>query len=171
MNTATNMPEELTAEDLSDYQDLIAQTFGQGGTLADLNGISDEQCEALYTLGYSLYERGKYSEALKVLGYLVTMNHLEHRYLLALGATAQALHKYEDALKQYMAAAMLDPLEPAPMLHSAHCLLALGHHDKAIESCDLAIAMSTSERHAAVLGRAQALRATISAGNTKEKQP
>lgn len=170
MSTAATPPEAYTTEDLNELHDLIVQSFSQGGTLADLNGISDDQCEALYTLGHGLYERGNYTDALKVLGYLVTMNHTEHRYLMALGATAQALHKYEDALKQYMAAALMDPLEPAPMVHSAQCLLAMGHRKEALESCDIAIAMSTQEHHAAFLKRAQTMRESIIAHGTQENQ-
>ena len=168
MSTTANASMSYTEDDLNALQDLIIQNLQQGGTLADLKGITDDQCEALYTLGYGLYERGRYTDALKILGYLVMLNHTEHRYLLALGATAQALGKYEDALKQYMAATLLDPTDPSPVVHSIPCLIELGHFQPALESCDLAIAMCTQDSHAALLQRAKSLRAAIVARRSKE---
>lgn len=161
--TAGYSPEEFTA-----LHDQVVDTFSRGGTVADLHGVSDDECEALYTLGYGLYEKGRYGDALKVLGYLVSLNHSEHRYLVALGATAQAMAQYTDALQQYMAATLLDPLEPVPVYYSAQCLLEMGQHAAAVESCDLAIAMCKHERHAMLLERAKALRATASARLAKE---
>lgn len=155
-------------EEYAALHDQVVDTFSRGGTIADLHGISDDECEALYTLGYGLYEKGRYPDALKVLGYLVSLNHSEHRYLVALGACAQAMGKHPDALQQYMAATLLDPLDPVPVYYSAQCLLDLGQHAAAIESCDLAVAMCKDDGHAMLLERAKALRATASSRLAKE---
>lgn len=151
-----------------DLHDLVVDTFRRGGTLADLRGITDDECEALYSLGYGLYEKGRYADALSVLAHLVTLNHSEHRYLMALGATAQALRKYDDALRQYMAATLLDPLEPAPVVQSAQCLLEMGQLPAALESLDLAIAMCKSDQHAVLRERAMAMRAAAHARAAQE---
>ncbi|MBV7485207.1 SycD/LcrH family type III secretion system chaperone [Bordetella sp. BOR01] len=157
-----------TPEEFAALHDQIVDTFARGGTLADLRDISDDECEALYTLGHGLYEKGRYADALKVLGYLVALNHSEHRYLVALGATAQALGKYRDAVQQYMAATLLDPLDPTPVFYTGQCMLELNQYAAVIESCDLAIAMCKGERHAVLLERAKAMRATAAAKSSKE---
>ena len=148
----------MTAEEFSALYDTVVETLKDGGTFAQMKGVTDDECEALYSLGYGMYEEGRYTDALKVLSYLVTLNHTEHRYLMALGATAQALGKHEDALKQYMAATLLDPLEPAPVYQSAHCLMEMGQYGAAVESCDLAIGMCQADTHSILLERAKALR-------------
>jgi len=154
---------------VTDYdamRDALVRTLGTGGTIASLKGVSDDECEALYTLGYGLYEKGRHADALKVLAYLVSLNHSEYRYLIALGATAQAMGKFEDALQQYMAATLLEPLEPLAALHSAQCLLELGHHEEALQSAELAIAICEQGepgQHDRVLERARALRGAATA--------
>jgi len=157
------MTQEMTAEDYEAMQGLLAEVLGRGGTLADLHGISDDECEALYALGYGLYEQRRYEDALKVLAFLVAHNHMEHRYLMALGSAAQVLGKYRDALQQFAAATLLDPLEPLSVLQSAECLLALGKHSPAAESLSLALEMCKPGRHDAIKERALLLRQTMQA--------
>lgn len=157
------MTQEMTADDYEAMQTLLAEVLGRGGTIADMHGISEDECEALYTLGYGLYEQRRYDDALKVLAFLVAHNHMEHRYLMALGSTAQVLGKYRDALQQFAAATLLDPLEPLSVLQSAECLLALGKQGPAAESLSLVLEMCKPDRHDAVKERATALRQTLQA--------
>jgi len=170
MNTETGGEDAYEA-----MRDALARSLASGGTIAGMAGMTEDECEALYTLGHGLYEKGRYADALKVLAYLVALNHGEYRYVMALGAAAQALGKYEDALQQYMAAALLEPFEPLAALHGAQCLLELGHHGQVLQSCDLAIAIcqqgepGARDRHGAVLERARALRAAAQARMNQRK--
>ena len=168
--TARQEAPDMTTEEYSALYDTVVETLKEGGTYAQLKGITADECEALYSMGYGMYEEGRYTDALKVLSYLVALNHTEHRYLTALGATAQALGKYEDALQQYMAATLLDPLEPAPVYHSAQCLMEMRQYSAALESCNLAISMCKANNHAVLLERATALRDIASEHAAKEKK-
>ncbi|MCZ8395921.1 SycD/LcrH family type III secretion system chaperone [Achromobacter ruhlandii] len=166
MNTAAQAP--MTGEEYAALQDQIVDQMARGGSLRQLKGMTADECEALYALGYGLYEKGRYADALKVLAYLVTLDHTEHRYLVALGAAAQAMGKHADALQQYMAATLLDPLEPAPVFRAAQCLLEMGQPAAALQSCDLALAMCKPDRHAALAERARGLRDLLAARGAKE---
>ncbi|OZI39911.1 CesD/SycD/LcrH family type III secretion system chaperone [Bordetella genomosp. 5] len=161
---------DISSEEYGALHDQIVAQLAAGGSLGQLSGITADECEALYSLGYGLYEKGRYPDALKVLSYLVALNHTEHRYLVALGATAQALGKHADALQQYMAATLLDPLEPAPVFYAAQCLTDMGQLDAALQSCDLALAMCKPDTHAVLAERAQALRDALAARGAKEKK-
>ena len=161
---------DISSEEYAALHDQIVAQLASGGSLGQLNGVTADECEALYSLGYGLYEKGRYADALKVLSYLVALNHTEHRYLVALGATAQALGKHADALQQYMAATMLDPLEPAPVFYAAQCLNDMGQLDAALQSCDLALAMCKPDTHAVLAERAQTLRDALAARGAKENK-
>ncbi|MDQ8033438.1 CesD/SycD/LcrH family type III secretion system chaperone [Bordetella genomosp. 1] len=160
----------MTSEEYGALHDQIVAQFARGGSLGELNGMTADECEALYSLGYGLYEKGRYPDALKVLSYLVALNHTEHRYLVALGAAAQALGKHADALQQYMAATLLDPLEPAPAFYAAQCLTEMGQFDTALQSCDLVLSMARPDVHAVLIDRTQALRSVLVSRGAKEKQ-
>lgn len=166
MTTTAQAP--MTGAEYAALHDQIVEQMARGGSLGQLKGVTADECEALYGLGYGLYEKGRYADALKVLAYLVTLDHTEHRYLVALGATAQAMGQHADALQQYMAAALLDPLEPAPVFHAAQCLLEMGQPAAALQSCELALAMCKPDRHAVLAERAQGLRDLLAARGAKE---
>ena len=152
------MTQELPAEDYEAVQQLLAEAQQGGMPVGGMRHLDDRRCETLYALGCSLAERQRHDDAFKVLSVLVAHNHAEHRYLMALGEAAQALGRYRDALQQFAAATLLDPLEPLSVLHSAECLLALGKRGPAEESLSLALEMCRPGRHNAVRSRALALR-------------
>jgi len=86
----------------------------------------------------------------------VIHDHLEPRYLMALGGAAQMLGRYTDALQHYATATLLWLDDPRPALHSAECLIALGKLPEATQSLELAITLA-GDAHPAVKARAQAL--------------
>lgn len=148
----------LSDEDAIDIADNLTGLLRAGGTLASALDITDDECEALYALGYGMYEQGRYGDALKVFAQLVAYNHLEPRYLLALGGAARMLGRYEDALQQYVAVAVMKLDDPVPLYHSAECLVALEKLPEAAESLELALALCADEgSHDALKTRASAL--------------
>ena len=107
------------AESLQAQAAVLRNILLHGGTLGAAAGVSQQDCEALYQLGHGLYQQTRYTEAFRIFSLLVTYDHLEPRYLMALAASAQMLGRYADAIQHYGTAAVLMLDDPAPLLHSA----------------------------------------------------
>ncbi|MCP5306225.1 MAG: SycD/LcrH family type III secretion system chaperone [Chromatiaceae bacterium] len=108
-------------------------------TLGEINGISETSLDALYNLAYSAYRAGRFSDALKVFRFLVTFDHLEKRYWMGFAACRQMTKEYRGAIDAYAVASTLDLHDPAPLLHTAECLLALDLRDNAVGALELAV--------------------------------
>jgi type III secretion system low calcium response chaperone LcrH/SycD len=115
----------------------VVKLLRAGGTVS--NEAMAEENEAIYAVGHGMYEQGLYLDAFKVFSLLVIRNHLEPRYLFALGGACQMLGKYTDALQHYMAAAMAMVDDPLPIFHAAQCLIATSHIKEACESLELVL--------------------------------
>lgn len=146
--------------DLKSLTSDVSQLLKAGGRLGDGWDVTDEEREALYQLGHGLYEHGKYSDAFKLFSMLVIQNHLEPRYLTALGSTCQMLGRYAEALQHYMAATVIRLDDPRPVFHSAECLIVFDRMAEAEESLKLALTLC-GDRHEVIRTRAQALLAAV----------
>ena len=100
-----------------------------GATLKEVKGITNDELEAVYSLGFGYYRTGKFDEAEKLFQFLVLFDHLSSKYWFALGAVQQAQKDYEKAIASYGYSSFLDLENPKPQFHAAECCLALG--DKA----------------------------------------
>lgn len=136
---------------------ILSEFFISGGTFSAVfsEGSANED-ETMYSVGYSLYEQGRYSEAFKIFSVLVMRNHLEHRYVSGLGGACQMLGRYQDALQHYMTAATLNMDDPKPIFHAAECLVALSHIEEAKSSLQLVLEICPDIQNP-LNGRAQAL--------------
>lgn len=152
------------AQALEAQQAVLREILTHGGTLGKAAGVNPEDCEALYHLGHGLYQQARYAEAFRLFSLLVTYDHLEPRYLMALAASAQMLGRYVDAVQHYGTAAVLLLDDPAPMLHSAECCIAMKQMEGAAGALRLAIELIDQEpRHEALRPRAEALLAPLAA--------
>lgn len=135
------MSEQAHPESLQqDFEEMAAgiiDLWRSGNTLAQTMGITDEECEAMYAYGHSLYALGKYEDALKIFARLVTYDHMDSRYQMALASAMQMTGRYLEALQQYMVVAVMRVDDPVPVFHSAECLLALGRSEEARDSLEL----------------------------------
>lgn len=100
-------------------------------TLGELKGISHQELEAVYSLGFTHYRTGRYEDAAKLFQFLVLFDHLNPKYWLALGAVQQVAKDYKAAIASYGYASFLDLENPKPQLHAAECFLALGDKQNA----------------------------------------
>lgn len=148
---------DLTPEDAAKMVQDLGALWRNGGTLGQAMNISEEECEALYAYGHALYQQGKYADAMKMFAQATAYNHMESRYQMAFGGAAQMLGRYEDALRQYAIATVMTLDDPAPVYHSAECLLALGRLPEAAESLAMAVDLCRRPEHAAVKARASAM--------------
>ena len=103
-------------------------------TLGELKGISRQELEAVYSLGFTHYRTGRYEDASKLFQFLVLFDHLNPKYWLALGAVQQVAKDYKGAIASYGYASFLDLENPKPQLHAAECFLALGDKENAVSA-------------------------------------
>ena len=132
-------------------------------TLGELKGISHQELEAVYSLGFTHYRTGRYEDAAKLFQFLVLFDHLNPKYWLALGAVQQVARDFKGAIASYAYASFLDLENPKPQFHAAECFLALGDKENAA-SAILALeeyCPKTTETGREYLAKAAALRKQI----------
>jgi len=140
-----------------------AKQFAAGATLKEVKGISNEELESVYSLGFSYYRTGKFEDAQKLFEFLVLFDHLNTKYWFALGAVQQAQKQFQKAIASYGYSSFLDLENPKPQYHAAECFLALG--DKTNAASAIMALEQYAPRNTDVgreyLAKAAALRATI----------
>lgn len=147
---------------LDQLAEQVSTLLMNGGTLGDTFDYDEKDYEVLYALGHGLYSQGRYVDAMKAFGYLVVHNHLEKRFMNAFASSLQMIKSYEEAIKYYSLASVMDMTDPGPTFHSCECLLALGQTDDALQGLALVIAQCDSqEQYAPMKTRAQALLALL----------
>ena len=138
--------------------DLLTDLTDSGVTLAQLQGVTDQELDATYRLGYVAYSAGNYSAALDVFRFLCTYQHMEARSWHGLAACQQALGAYEPAVLSYFNAALLGDDAAGELLHAADCCLADGDRDGALHLLHLVVLAAADESASAdVRERAEAL--------------
>ncbi len=121
---------QLTAEKIEE----AAKGLADMGTIRELKGLTDGEMEAVYSLGFSFYNTGRYDDAEKVFRFLVLFDHLNARYWTGLGAVQQVKKLYGDAITSYGYASFLDLENPKPQYFAAECFLAMGDKDNALSA-------------------------------------
>lgn len=103
----------------------IRQVLNGETTLRQEMGLSDAELEALYGVAYSIYQTGRYRDALRVFSLLASMNPYDFRLIFGVASCFQMIEEYMMAAIFYQLAGSLDPKNPSPMLHTAECLTSL----------------------------------------------
>lgn len=120
------MSEEFS-DGISEQQiEEAAKTLMSGGTMRELKGLTADEVEAIYALGFNLYNSGKYDDADKVFRYLVLLDHTNAKYWNALGSVQQVRREFSKAVTSYAYASFLDLENPKPQYGAAQCFLAMG---------------------------------------------
>ena len=120
---------------LTESEEKIAEIVAkimQGETIMRAEiGLDDNDMEALYAVTYNVYQSGKYVDAVKLFGILSVLDPTDYRFVFGGASSLQMLGEYLMASMYFQLAAGLDTENPAPMLHSAECFLALKDRDGA----------------------------------------
>ena len=86
----------------SQYLEFMIHGFMNGlSTLQELEGISDEEMETIYALGYNFFTYGKYDAAKDIFTGLTAYAPYTAHYWRALGAVNQQLKDYQEAIAAY----------------------------------------------------------------------
>ncbi len=156
------LSEEQTAQLLEDF-------VLKGRSIREIQGLSDEQMEAIYATAYTLYNGGRYEDAEKIFQCLSLFDHLGHRYWMGLGATRQMLKKYKEAIDAYSMAAVLNLKDPQASLHAAECNLALNNIEGAKSA--LRCTLEYGEKDPKAKARAEALLSFLEQNHPKSNAP
>jgi type III secretion system low calcium response chaperone LcrH/SycD len=141
----------------------LLEFLARGGTVGDLTGLGAEHYEALYAIGHNQYTVGDHPRAIETFRLLMMLNPWDRRFPMALGAAHQMVGKFEKALESYMAAIMLDMMDPIAMFHAAECMVALGQIEGAHEAMGFVLRHAKKPEHEACRIRAQGLQPLLKA--------
>ncbi|MGC8718448.1 MAG: SycD/LcrH family type III secretion system chaperone [Thermodesulforhabdaceae bacterium] len=135
------MSETIPFQDLTQeqMQDIVTAVVKGEMTLQEVKGFTDEQMEAIYSIGYNLYQAGKYNDAVQVFTWLGIFNPFVSKYWLGLGASLQMIKDFENALNAYAVAAITsEPEDPVPHLHAGECYVGMGDIEEAGKAFQMA---------------------------------
>lgn len=132
-------------------------------TVRDLKGISTEEMEAVYSLGFNFYNTGRFDEAEKVFKFLVLFDHMTPKYWIGMGAVQQVRKNYDGAITSYSYASFLDLRDPKPQYLAAECFLAKGDAENALSALEAVknFATKDTERGRLFLAKAAELEERI----------
>lgn len=127
-------------------------------------GLDDNDMEALYAVTYNIYMSGKYHEAMRLFGVLSLLDPSDYRFVFGGASCLQMTGEYMLASVYFQLAGGLDEEHPAPMLHTAECLLALKDRDGARTSLELALERAGDKaEYAAMKQKAEVMLDNLSA--------
>jgi type III secretion system low calcium response chaperone LcrH/SycD len=137
MKDTTGAPASASGEER--LAKIVADVL-QGKTVmgAEL-GLEQNDLEAIYAVAYNVYASGKYGEAVKLFGILSLLDPADYRFVFGGASSFQMMGEYLAASVYFQLAGGLDPANPAPMLHTAECLLALKDREGAKAALDHAL--------------------------------
>ncbi len=103
---------------------------------------SDELMEKLYAVGYKIYEKGRFRDALEFFENLFYLNPLDYKICYSAAAAAQRMGDWYRAILYYAYAAAAQEKAPEPSYFSAECCVQIGKekaaiklYEKAVEKC------------------------------------
>lgn len=137
------MSESITVGDIeltgiTPIQKKALEVLGAGGTLKDIRGLSGEDIETVYSIGFNLYNQAKYQQAEPMFQFACMYAHTEPRYWMALGNCRQMLKSYQPAVDSYGFAFLLNSDDPWPLIQAAICYLAMQNKELAADSLSVA---------------------------------
>ncbi|MBA2727043.1 MAG: tetratricopeptide repeat protein [Parachlamydiaceae bacterium] len=117
---------KCSPEEQEKIKGILIQFFVEGKPPVEAMGRPKEDSELMYSYCVSLYDGGKYKEALPGFWNLFTLDPRNPRYIFGFAACLHKLKKYEDAIENYLVAARLEPDNPTAWGHMADCYINLG---------------------------------------------
>ena len=133
---------ELAAEALKQNgldQDPVLQRVMGGETIAQARGLSREDLEIIYGMGFTLITSGELDKAEDVFITLCFMDQLVAKNHYCLGVVRQMKQQWQMACDDFIRFLALDATNPEGYLRIGECKVALGEKDEAKEYFRLAL--------------------------------
>ncbi len=101
-------------------------------------GFSPELIEEIYQYGYSLFQSGKYQEALPVFNILRFIDGNDERFTFSLAVTHHHMKNYIEAAGNYMLCELVNPDDPLPAYHLSDCFIKMNQPELAFNAMKMA---------------------------------
>jgi len=147
--------------------DFIQRFLVSGQNLASLRGLSREELDGLYAMGYGHYTGGNYEEAEKFFRALCLIDHKELRNWMSLGAIYQMTGRLQQALVAYSTGQLIDLDSPDPAFRAFECHLALQNYREAVCALETVIINSKSKEQEPLKLKAEGLLKELNAALEK----
>jgi len=112
-------------EELSQEFDNTLNRLAEGETLAQIKGLSAEHLEAMYVLAQHTMQTGQVEDAASVFYFLMMLDSTDSKFFTAFAACQQIQKNYEQALRIYAVAQLLDTSDPRVPQNAGVCCLHL----------------------------------------------
>lgn len=126
--------------------------------LTKLEGVSDEEMETVYALGYNFFTYGKYEAARNIFTGLTAYAPYAAYYWRALGAVNQQLKDYPEAIAAYDMAIANDETDIVSYVYRGECRILSGSVETAIRDFEEVLRIGAVQtQHAAWVKRSELL--------------
>jgi len=146
----------------------IGRFLLEGHTVKEHSSLSDENVAALYALAHGEYDSGQFEQAQRLFGLLCTLDHMQKRHWMGLGASCQMAKDHQGAVKAYAIAGLFDFSDPAPRIYAADCYLAMGDGEAAAEGFRYAVQCAGERGEYAALKQRAETRLAMLSSSTAE---
>ena len=110
-------------------------------TLQELEGISDEEMETIYALGYNFFTYGKYDAAKDIFTGLTAYAPYTAHYWRALGAVNQQMKDYAEAIAAYDMAIANDEADVVSYVYRGESNILSGSVEAGLEDLERVLAI------------------------------
>ncbi|WKX25750.1 type III secretion system translocator chaperone SicA [Tatumella ptyseos] len=112
-------------EEIERYSNSLIEVIQNGATLKDVQGVSNDTMQDIYTLAYEAYQRGNLDDAESLFRFLCIYDFYNSEYPMGLAAVLQLKKSYSKAIDFYALAYSLSKEDYRPMLYAGQCNLML----------------------------------------------
>jgi tetratricopeptide (TPR) repeat protein len=133
----------------------ILELMQQGMTLAEIYGLTQDDCDAIYARAHQLLQAGDVEKGRHLLSLLAQLDPFDMRVVYAFALIHQEEGNVSAAAKLYMRFLALDPTNVDAHLRIGECFLSAREYDNAIErfkfareQCDLGKGSPEAAAHA-----------------------
>ncbi|MFI0348135.1 MAG: hypothetical protein ACH346_05130 [Chthoniobacterales bacterium] len=153
----TNSSASNSSQKDIDLIELALESMREKSSLAEETGITTKQIEALYALGFKLYQAECFPQAADIFRLLCFYEPRNSRNWIALGGANQHTKNHYSAAAAFAMASMYDPLNPEPKFYSAHCFIDLMNLPLALQCAETSLHLCKSSGENSIRPRVQAL--------------
>ena len=124
----------------ANYLEFMIHGFMNGLiTLQELEGISDDEMEMIYALGFNFFTYGKYDAAKDIFTGLTAYAPYTAHYWRALGAVNQQLKDYQEAIAAYDMAIANDEFDVVSYVYRGESQLLARNRDAGLHDLQIVI--------------------------------